>query len=58
MAELQKVIMPKLENEVKLWRPFVDGTSCLAKMDSLNYMLLNINSFHKNIKFAMEIKQN
>ena len=31
---------------------------CFAKMDSLNYILLTINSFHKNIKFTMETEQN
>ena len=58
MVELEKIIIPKLEREVKLWRRFVDDTICFAKMDSLNYILLTINSFHKNIKFTMEIEQN
>ena len=57
-VELEKIIIPKLEREVKLWRRFVDDTICFAKMDSLNYILLTINSFHKNIKFTMEIEQN
>ena len=58
MVKLEKTITPKLEKEVKLWRPFVDDTICFAKTDSLNYILLTINSFHKNIKFTMEIEQN
>ena len=58
MVELEKIIIPKLEKEVKLWRRFVDDTICFAKMDSLNYILLTINSFHKNIKCPMEIEQN
>ena len=58
MVELEKIIIPKLEREVKLWRRFVDDTICFAKMDSLNYILLTINSFHKNIKCTMEIEQN
>ena len=43
---------------MKLWRRFVDDTICFAKMDSLNCILLTINSFHKNIKFTIEIEQN
>ena len=53
MVELEKVLIPKLDKEVKLWRRFVDDTICFAKMDSLNYILLIINGFHKNIKFTI-----
>ena len=58
MVELEKIIIPKLDKEVKLWKRFVDETPCFPKMNSLNYILLTINSFHKNIKFTMEIEQN
>ena len=58
MVELEKIIIRKLKREVKLWRRFVDDTICFAKMDSLNCILLTINSFHKNIKFTIEIEQN
>ena len=58
MVELEKILIPKLDKEVKLWRRFVDDTICFVKMDSLNFILLTINSFHKNIKFTMEIEQN
>ena len=59
MVELEKIIIPKLEKEVKLWRRFVDDTIWFAKMGSLSYILLTINSFHKNIiKFTMKIGQN
>ena len=58
IVELEKILIPKLDKEVKLWRRFVDDTICFAKIDSLNYILLTINSFHKNIKFTMEIEQN
>ena len=58
MVELKKIIIPKLDKEVKLWRRFVNDTICFAKMDSLNHISLTINNFHKNIKFTMETKQN
>ena len=58
MVELEKMLIPKIDKEVKLWRWFVDDTIYFAKMDSLKYILLTINSFHKNIKITMEIGQN
>ena len=58
MVKLEKILIPKLDKEVKLWRRFVDDTICFAKMDSLNGILLTINNFHKNIRFTMEIEQN
>ena len=58
MGEVEKILTPKLGKEVKLWRQFVDDAICCAKMDSLNYILLKISRFRKNIKFTMEIEQN
>ena len=40
IVELEKIIIPKLEKEVKLWRRFVDDTICFAEMDSLNCISL------------------
>ena len=56
IVELETIIIPKLDKDVKLWRRFVDDTICFAKMGSLNCILLPINCFHKNIKFTMEIE--
>ena len=39
MAELEKILIPKLDKEVKLWRRFVNDVICFAKTDSLNYIL-------------------
>ena len=39
MAELEKILIPKLDKEVKLWRQFVNDVICFAKTDSLNYIL-------------------
>ena len=58
MVKLEKILIPKLDKKVKLWRRFVDDTICFAKMDSLNGILLTINNFHKNITFTMEIEHN
>ena len=55
--ELEKILIPKLGKEIKLWRRFVDDTIYFAKTDSLNCILFTINGFRKNIKFTMEIEQ-
>ena len=55
--ELEKILIPKLDKEIKLWRRFIDDTIYFAKMDSVKYLLFTINGFRKNIKFTMEIEQ-
>ena len=55
--ELEKILITKLEKEIKLWRRFVDDTIHFAKMDSVKYLSFTINGFQKNIKFTMEIEQ-
>ena len=58
MVELEKILIPKLEKEVKLWIRFADDNNCFTKMESLNYILLTINSFRRNIKFTVDTEQN
>ena len=36
MVELENIIMPHLENEIKRWNGYVGETICSAKMDSTN----------------------
>ena len=58
MVELEKILLPKLEKELKLWIRFADDNNFFTKMDSLNYILLTINSFHRNTKFTVDTEQN
>ena len=54
MVELETSLVPKLEDRVKKWRRFVDDTFMYIKNGSVEYILLVLNSFHKNIKSPMK----
>ena len=57
MVELETSVIPNLSNKVKLWKRFVDDTYCLARSEYIENILLALNSFHKNIKFTLEIEK-
>ena len=57
MVELETNIVPKLERDIKLWKRFVDNMFCFAKIESIDFILTKLNSFHTNIKFTMETEQ-
>ena len=57
MVELETSVIPNLSNKVKLWKRFVDNTYCLARLEYIDTILLALNSFHKNIKFTIEIEK-
>ena len=57
MVELETSVIPNLSNKVKLWKRFVVDTYCLARSEYIDNILLALNSFHKNIKFAIEIEK-
>ena len=52
------VLVPKLNDYVKKWRCFVDGTFVYIKHGSTEYVLSILNSFHDNIKFTYEQENN
>ena len=58
MAELESVLVPKLNDYVKKWRRFVDDTFVYVKRGSIEYVLSVLNSFHDNIKFTYEQENN
>ena len=57
MVELETSVIPNLNDKIKLWKRFVDGTYCFAKSEYTNNILLALNSFHQNIKFRIEIEK-
>ena len=57
MVGLENIIIPRLENEIKMWKRYVDDTTCFVKFDSANLMLTILNSFNNNIKVNIEIKE-
>ena len=54
MVELESVLVPKINDNVKKWRCFVDDTFVYVKRGSIGYVLSVLNSFHDNIKFTYE----
>ena len=54
MIEPASVLVPKLNDHVKKWRCFVDGTFVHVKCGSMKYVLSILNSFHDNIKSTYE----
>ena len=58
MVEFANVLIVKLNDHVKNWRPFVDDTFVNVKRGSIEQVLSVLNSFHDNIKFAYEQENN
>ena len=58
MVELETTIVPTLGNLLGKWKRYVDDTYCIAITDSVNEILLKLNSFHMNIQFTYEAESN
>ena len=56
MVELERNIIPTLSNDILLWKRYVDDTICFIKLTAINKVLETLNSYHTNIKFAIEIE--
>ena len=56
MVELKQSIIPTLSNNILLWKRYVDDTICFIKLTAINKVLETLNSYHTNIKFAIEIE--
>ena len=48
----------KFGNLLCKWKRYVDDTSCILKTDTVNEILLKVNSFHINIQFTYEAESN
>ena len=57
MVELQQNIIPTLSKDISLWKRYVDDTICFVNSNSISHALESLNSFHSNIKFAIEIEK-
>ena len=58
MVELGTTLAPKLEDHVKKRGHFVGDKFAYVKIGSVEYVLSVLISFHKNITFTYEEKQN
>ena len=56
MVELERNIIPTLSYDMSLWKRYVDYNICFIKLTSINKVLEALNSYHKNIKFNIEIE--
>ena len=56
MVELENSILPKLNSHLPFWKRYVDDTLTIVKEVSINHLLQQLNSFHPNIQFAVEIE--
>ena len=58
MAELERVLVRKLNNHVKKWRRFVDDSFVYVKCGLTENALSVLNLFHDNLKFIYEQENN
>ena len=58
MVELETIIVLTLHNLLRKWKRCVADTYCIAKTDSVNKILLKLNSFHIKIQFTYEAESN
>ena len=54
MVELEKTLVPQLEDTVSLWYRYVDDTFTFIKKGCVESVLERLNSFHPSIKFTFE----
>ena len=58
MVELETTIVPILGNLLHKSKRYVDDIHCVVKTDSVNEILLKLNSLHINIQFSYEAESN
>ena len=56
MVEFERNIIPTLSNGISLWKRYVDDNIYFINLTSINKVLETLNSYHKNIKFTIEIE--
>ena len=54
MVELEKTLVPQLQDQVALWYRYVDDTFSFIKTGCVDNVLQVLNSFHESIKFTFE----
>ena len=54
MVELEKSLVPTMQDEVALWFRYVDDTFTFVKKGCIDQVLMRLNGFHESIKFTFE----
>ena len=58
IVELKNSLVPTLNKKLTLWRRFVDDTTMLVKIDSIVYVLDQLNNFNERMQFTYEVEHN
>ena len=58
MVELEKTLVPQLEENVRLWYRYVDDTFTMIRKGCVEAVLDRLNGFHPSIKFTFEKESN
>lgn len=58
MTRIMNLVIPKLKISPKILCIYVDDSFCIINKESTNLMLIELNKFHKNIKFTIEKENN
>ena len=58
MVELEKTLVPQLQDQVLLWYRYVDDTFSFIKKDCVDQVLQVLNNFHPSIKFTFKKEGN
>ena len=56
MVQLENSNVPKLNSHLQFWKRYVDDTLTIVIEGSINHVLQQLNSFHRNIQFTFEIE--
>ena len=58
MVKLERTPLPRLTEYMTPWKIYVDNTIATIKSTSIDYVLMILNTFHKNIKFTYGLEIN
>ena len=53
LVELENTLVPRIHQNVKKQRRYVDDTFTYVKIESIDYLLMILNSFQTNISLAI-----
>ena len=54
MVELERSLVPTMQEEIALWFRYVDDTFTFVKKGCIDQVLMKLNEFHDSIKFTFE----
>ena len=58
MISLEEKVLPKVSNYLYYWKSYVDDTYAYVVPEKIDFILNELNSYHRDIKFAYELGEN